>query len=61
MDELLPMYDYSAEAVLETVLRDDALWDHLRYNMTRDNARAFIHALDRKGVIDLGDAEWRFR
>ena len=61
LDELLPMYDYSAEAAVEAMLADDALWDHLRYNVQRHNARDFIHALDRKGVINLGDAEWRFR
>ena len=61
LDELLPMYDYSAEAAVEAVLADDALWDHLRYNVTRGTAKAFLKALGRKGVIDLGDEEWRFR
>ena len=35
MDELLPMYDYNAAAVLETVLRDDALWLQLRGGVGR--------------------------
>ena len=61
MDELLPMYDYNAAAVVETVLRDDALWLHLRDNVGRDNAKALLKALDRKGVIDLGDQWWRFQ
>ena len=61
MDELLPMYDYNAAAVVETVLRDDALWLHLRDNVGRDNAKALLKALDRKGVIDLGDQRWRFQ
>ena len=38
MDELLPTHDYNAAAVLETVLRDDTLWLHLRANVHQDNA-----------------------
>jgi len=60
MDELLPMYDYNAAVVLDTVLRDDALWLHLRDNVGRNSARALLKALYRKGVIDLGDQAWRF-
>lgn len=61
MDELLPMADYNAAAVLETVLRDDALWRHLQDNVGRDNAKALLKTLHHTGVIDLGDEEWRFR
>lgn len=60
MDELLPMSDYNAAAVLETVLRDDALWLHLRDNVERDNAMALLKTLNSRGVIDLGDQAWRF-
>ena len=53
MDELLPMCDYNAAAVLETVLLDDALWRDLRDHVTRDNAGDLLRALNPKGVLGL--------
>ena len=53
MDELLPMADYDAAAVLQQVRWDDALWAHLA-GIDSQAAKLFLRSLDEKGLIDLG-------
>ena len=53
MEELLPLHNYNADAVLTEVLHDDAYWAYLEHHVGKNNGKALVRSLWKSGIINF--------